>query len=122
MSTQELERLVRKYYGYVADLEGSGVEALDLLFVRDKIQRLLDESTPESAIPHALYDRIFELDRWLWEEQESFLTVVGLVELQHARRHQRSRRSRWWWYLDELTGPPPPLAERQERLSQPLAG
>ncbi len=46
MSVQELERLVRKYYGYVADLEGSGGEAFDLLFVRDKIQRILEESRP----------------------------------------------------------------------------
>ncbi|RIK38582.1 MAG: hypothetical protein DCC55_20730 [Chloroflexi bacterium] len=122
MSTQELERLIRKYYGYVGDLEGSGVEALDLLFVRDKIQRILDESTPESAIPHALYDRIFELDRWLWEEQESFLTVVGVEELQYARQQQGSRRSHWWWYLDELAAPPQPFAERQERLAQALAG
>ena len=36
MNVRELERLFRKYYGYVADLEGSGVEAFDLLFVRDK--------------------------------------------------------------------------------------
>ena len=122
MSTQELERLVRKYYGYVADLEGSGVEALDLLFVRDKIQRFLDGSTPETAIPHTLYDRIFELDRWLWEEQESFLTVVGVAELQYARQQQGSRRSHWWWYLDELAAPPQPFAERQERLAQALAG
>ena len=44
MSEQELERLVRKYYGYVADLEGSGGEAFDLLFVRDRIQRILEEN------------------------------------------------------------------------------
>lgn len=122
MSIQELERLVRKYYGYVADLEGSGVEALDLLFVRDKIQRFLDESTPETAIPHTLYDRIFELDRWLWEEQASFLTVVGVAELQYARQQQGSRRSHWWWYLDELAAPPQPLSGQQERLAQILAG
>ena len=37
----ELERWLRKYYGYVADMEGSGIETVDLLFVRDKIQRFV---------------------------------------------------------------------------------
>jgi len=57
-----LERLVRKYYGYVADLERSKVEVLDLLFVRDRIQSMLDQLTPDEAVPSSLYERIYELD------------------------------------------------------------
>lgn len=102
MNLQELERLVRKYYGYVADLEGSGVEALDLLFVRDKIQHILDASGPEEQIPPAIFAQIHELDQALWAESEAFCAVIGDRELQHARRQQRSPRSHWWWYLDGL--------------------
>jgi len=118
MSVQELERLVRKYYGYVADLEGSGVETFDLLFVRDRIQNILDESTPEEDIPSSLYERVHDLDRLLWDERETFLMVVGEKELQHARQQQRSRRSHWWWYLNELKAWPQPIGEQRERLSQ----
>ncbi len=64
----------------MADLEGSGVEAFDLLFVRDKIQRILEESTPEKEIPSPLFERIHELDRLLWTERETFLMVVGEEE------------------------------------------
>jgi hypothetical protein len=118
MSIQELERLVRKYYGYVADLEGSGIEVFDLLFVRDKIQNILDETTPEDQLPIGLYERIHDLDGLLWEERDTFLMVVGAKELQHARRRQRSPRSRWWWYLDELRVLPQPMLKQRDRLAK----
>ncbi len=118
MNVQELERLVRKYYGYVADLEGSGVEALDLLFVRDKIQRILDESTPEEEILGPIFEHIHELDCLLWAERETFQMVVGQKELQHARQRQRSPRSHWWWYMDELKSLLPSVQEQHDRLAQ----
>ena len=96
MNAPELERLVRKYYGYVADLEGSGVEVLDLLFVRDEIQRILDKSGPEELMPLSVLEQIYELDLALWAEGEVFRMVVGEKELQHARQQQRSPRSHWW--------------------------
>lgn len=117
MNGQELERLVRKYYGYVADLEGSGVETFDLLFVRDKIQQILDASGPEAQIPVATFERIHELDRALWAESETFCMVVGEQELQHARRQRGTPRSHWWWYLDELQTLPRPL---QRQRYQPI--
>ena len=120
MSIQELERLVRKYYGYVIDLEGSGVEILDMLFVRDKIQQILDQTLPEDEILTSHYDHIYELDRLLWEEIETFLMVIGKQELQHARQQKKSPRSHWWWYLDELKALPQPLRERVNRLTRDL--
>ncbi len=117
MNWQELERLVRKYYGYVADLEGSGVEALDLLFVRDKIQHILDASGPEEQIPIAAFEQIHELDRALWAESETLRMVIGERELQHARRQQSSPRSHWWWYLDELKAVP---VQRQRSQLAPV--
>ncbi len=121
MKARELERLVRKYYGYVADMEGSGVEILDTLFVRDKIQRILDQSLPEDEIPASLYERIHELDRLLWEEREPFLIVIGEQELEYARQQQHSPRSHWWWYLDELKALPQPSKERVDRLTKVFA-
>ena len=116
MNWQESERLIRKYYGYVADLEGSGVEALDLLFVRDKIQSILDASGPEEQIPVPLFEQIHELDRALWAESAIFRMVVGDKELQHARRQQRSPRSHWWWYLDELKALTQPAQEQRSQF------
>jgi hypothetical protein len=119
MNWQELERLVRKYYGYVADLEGSGVEALDLLFVRDKIQRILDTSGPDEPIPTPIFAQIHELDQALWGESETLCAVIGDRELQHARRQQHSPRSHWWWYLDGLQVLPQP-APRPRRQYLPV--
>ena len=121
MNITELDHLVRKYYGYVADLEGSGVEVLDLLFVRDKIQDLLEQLTPEEQLPPSLYEHIYELDALLWTERSTFLLVVGEKELRHARQSQGSLRSRWWWYVDELKAPPESVKGPHERLAQTFA-
>lgn len=118
---QELKRLVRKYYGYIVDMEGSGVEIIDMLFVRDKIRMILDQSLPEDKIFTSLYERLHELDRLFWEERETFLMVIGKQELKYARQRQHSPRSHWWWYLDELQRPPQPLKEQYDRLAQTFA-
>ena len=101
----ELEKLIKKYYGYVADLEGSSIEAFDLLFVRDRIQNILDKIKPNDTIPQPLYEWVYTLDSLLWQERRSFLTVVGEKELEHAREQQKIPRSHWWWYIDELKAP-----------------
>lgn len=118
MSDTELDHLVRKYYGYVADLEGSGVELLDLLFTRDKIQTILNRLSPEEGLPVRLYEHIYELDALLWDERQTFLVVLGEKELRHARQQQGSPRSHWWWYVDELKAQPEPVQAQRQRLAQ----
>ena len=100
----ELTKLTQKYYGYVADLEGSPVEILEMLFVRDGIQQILGQMSPDESIPQPLYEQIYALDAVLWQNREVFLMVVGEKELEHARKQQKSSRAHWWWYLDELKG------------------
>jgi hypothetical protein len=102
----------------VADLEGSGVEALDLLFVRDKIQSLLDKTTDENDFPTSLFEKIYDLDGLLWQERDVFLRVVGAKELQCARKQHRSPRSHWWWYLDELRVLPQSIWNQRDRLDE----
>jgi len=120
-NVQELKRLAGKYYGYIVDMEGSGVEILDMLFVRDKIRRILDQILPEDELSTSLYEQLHELDKLLWEEREVFLMVMGEQELKYARQKHRSPRSHWWWYLDELKRPPQPLKEQADRFAQDLA-
>ena len=62
----ELKKLTPKYYGYVADLKGSSLEALDLLFVRDRIQGILEKIRPDEPSPQPLYEWIYALDHLLW--------------------------------------------------------
>ena len=100
----ELKKLTPKYYGYVMDLEGVSIEILDVLFVRDRIQSILEQMPPDESIPQSLYERIYALDALLWQNRHTFLMVVGEKELEHARKQQKSPRSHWWWYLDELKG------------------
>lgn len=90
-------------------------------FVRDKIQKILDQSLPEDEIPAPLYERIHDLDRLLWEERETFLMVIGEQELRYARQQQHTPRSQWWWYLDELKAIPQPAKERVDRLAKAFA-
>jgi hypothetical protein len=97
------------------------LKILDMLFVRDKIQRILDQSLPDDKIPPSLYEHLHELDRLLWQERETFLMVIGEQELKYARQQHHSPRSHWWWYLDELQRPPQPLREQYERLTQAFA-
>ena len=54
MSVAALARLVRQDDGYVADVEGSGVAVLDLLFVRDTMQTILNRLTPDAALSSPL--------------------------------------------------------------------
>lgn len=115
MSVTALERLLHKYSGYIADLEGSGVAVLDLLFVRDKLQAILHRLTPDAALSTSLSERIDDLDRLLRAERSTFLMVLGQEELRHARRGQGSPRAHWWWYLDELQAPPEPVQKHRER-------
>ena len=118
---EQLEKLVKKYYGYVADLEGASVEILDLLFVRDPIQSILDQSKPETVIPERLYNQVYRLDDLLWQERSHFLQVIGERELVHARVQQQSPRSHWWWYLDQLKAPAKPAEEPAGHLAWSLA-
>ena len=118
---QELKRLAGKYYGYIVDMEGSGIEILEMLFVRDKIRKMLDHILPEDELSSSLYEWIHELDKLLWDEREAFLMVMGEQELKYARQRHHSPRSHWWWYLDELQRPPQPLKEQYDRLAQTFA-
>ena len=86
----ELTKLTQKYYGYVADLEGSPVEILEMLFVRDGIQQILGQMSPDESIPQPLYEQIYALDAVLWQNREVFLMVVGEKELEHDRKQQKS--------------------------------
>lgn len=116
----ELKRLTGKYYGYVADMEGVGIEIVEMLYVRDEIRRILDQLLPESEVSGSLYEWIHELDRVLWENRNIFLMVMGERELRHARQQNRSPRSHWWWYLDQLKSPPQLLKDQVDGFAQDL--
>jgi len=101
----QLEKLLHTYYGYIADLEGSAPEILDMLFVRDAIQSVLEQSTPATEMPGALDSRVYQLDALLWQQRSLFLQVMGEDVLDHARGQQQSLRSHWWWYMDQIQSP-----------------
>ena len=117
-SDEQFEKLMRKYYGYVDDLEGAGVEILEMLFVRDHIQEILEQSSPKTAFPQRLYNQVYQLDDMLWQHKNTFLQVVCERELRHARLRRQSPRSHWWWYLDQLKVAPRSAEEPGLRLAQ----
>lgn len=118
---EELQHLLRKYYGYVIDMEGSSIEILELLFVRDKIQKILNRSLPKDKLSASLYGHLYELDQVLWQERETFLVVIGEQTLKNAREQGLSPRSHWWWYLNELRVSPILQTEQSYHLNQSFA-
>ncbi|HEY85333.1 MAG TPA: hypothetical protein G4N96_09510 [Chloroflexi bacterium] len=121
MNEELLQQLIRKYYGHIIDMEGSGAEILELLFVRDKIQQILDQSLPEDKLSLSLYGHLYELDQSLWQERETFLVVLGEQMLKHAREQRLSPRSHWWWYLDELRMAPILPSEQRYHSTRTLS-
>jgi len=98
MNWQELERLVRKYYGYVGDLEGSGVEVFDFSSCVTKSRGSWTRLDREEQIPTSVFEQIYELDRVLWQRARSSAWSLGIGNY-HMPATAAQPRSNWWWYL-----------------------
>jgi hypothetical protein len=97
--------LVEKYAIYVNDLGTLGVVTDETLYVRSKLQQLLDDTTNAAEASKYLAE-VSRLDEALKSKAELLLRNLGTT-LRHYRKVQPRPPSHWWWYLDKLVQPPP---------------
>lgn len=97
MNTKELEKLVSKYEGYLLSLSELGIEAVELLSVRDKIEEYLVEGY--DIIPIHILAEIMRLDLTFKEEFEIFRKEFSQKEVVHFQRNVKKPATHWWWHL-----------------------
>ena len=100
---KDLTQLISKYRGYIRDPEGSAPEIMDMFFVRDNMENILEKHDSVKNMSPELHRQIIELDDEFWHNIDLFLEVIGSHALQTARSKFKVPRKRWWWFIDELT-------------------
>ncbi len=102
---RELAFLVKKYRQYVNDIGTLDVVTDETLYVRSKLQQLLDD--PANAAEASKYlAEVSRLDDLLKAKAEVLLRDLGAT-LRHYRKVRPRPPSHWWWYLDKLVQPQP---------------
>jgi hypothetical protein len=99
---KDLTILISKYKGYIRDPDGSAPEIMDMFFVRDNMETILENHDSVKMISPELHRQIIELDDELWHKIDLFLEIIGSQALQNARTKLNIPRKRWWWFIDEL--------------------
>ena len=97
MNMKELEKLVSKYEGYLLSVGELGIEAVELLSVRDKIEEYLIEGY--DIIPIHILAEIMQLDLIFKEEFEIFRREFSQEEIAHFQRSVKKSATHWWWHL-----------------------
>jgi hypothetical protein len=99
----DLIQLINKYRGYLRDPEGSAPEIMDMFFVRDQIEQILEGHDSAKNLSPDIHRQIMELDDEFWHNIHLFIEVIGSQALSHARLQLNIPRKRWWWFIDELS-------------------
>ena len=84
MKTKELEKLISKYEGYLLSLGELGIEAVELLSVRDKIEEYLIKAY--DIIPIHILAEIMRLDLIFKENFEIFRKEFSPKEVAHFQK------------------------------------
>ena len=93
----ELLQLIGKYEGYIVGIGDLGVEAVELLLVRDKIESYLtQESTP---IPPKFLARVMELDILLKKKMDTLVSEFSSEEMTHFQKTVQKPLTHWWWHI-----------------------
>lgn len=99
---KDLAILINKYKGYIRDPEGNAPEIMDMFFVRDNMEHILENHDSVKNMSPELHRQIMELDDEFWHNIDLFLEIIGSHALQNARLKLNVPRKRWWWFIDEL--------------------
>ncbi len=98
MNSSELEKSLVVYEKSVSFPDVSGMEHLDMLLTRSKIEQhsgLLDASQKE---------RLSAADQQLLKQRERFCNAIQRIgQLEDWRQQYDVHVSHWWWFLDVLT-------------------
>jgi len=101
----------------IANLRGTGSQALELLHLLDQADQGLKELREVGADVRAEEARFETVQLQLRGRRRRFMAEVGGAALREERERVRPDEARWWWFLDEA------LAEdRRRRLRRVLIG
>lgn len=81
----DLTQLISKYMGFIRDPEGSAPEIMDMFFVRDNLEQILENHDSVKNMSPEPHRQIIELDDELWHKIDIFLEIIGSHALQNAR-------------------------------------
>jgi tetratricopeptide (TPR) repeat protein len=98
---EDLRRMIRQCEIAVAQLEGSGAEALSLLKLLDEIKDLMQRLEERGADLEPEKVRMQTVEGLLRSKVPILLKEMRAVGgLDQARQEVSPDESRWWWYLD----------------------
>lgn len=104
---KELENLVFAYETGARFPDVSGMEHLDMLLTRSRLEKAKKELNAEQR------ERLIVADQQLLQQRDQFYAAIKqIADLELWRNHEQVPPSHWWWYLDVLTYVP--LSLRQE--------
>ncbi len=97
MKSNELEKLILAYETDVRFPDVSGIEHLDMLLARTKIEENKENLTLEQQA------RLAVADNYLVQQSQLFYKAISqIADLEQWRKNARATTSQWWWYLDVL--------------------
>jgi hypothetical protein len=97
MKQADLEELLFAYETDVRFPDVSGMEHLDMLLTRTKIEDHKGRLSQEQR------ERLATADQKLLQQSNQFYTAIRQVaDLTAWREHVEAPSSHWWWYLDVL--------------------
>jgi hypothetical protein len=100
----ELERLLFAYETDVRIPDVSGMEHLDMLLTRSRLEEARKELNAEQR------DRLATADQVLARDSDRFYDAIKqIADLELWRNHEKAPASQWWWYLDVLAYARPSL-------------
>lgn len=96
-----MNNLLKHYCICVEFPDVSGMEHLEMLQVRDRINEIESQLTTDEKTLLA------KADRQLIEKAKDFFQELSrVVNLAERRENQAISPARWWWYLDVLASLP----------------
>jgi hypothetical protein len=100
----ELESLVFAYETGVRFPDVSGMEHLDMLLTRSRLEKARKDLNIEQK------ERLATADQVLARDSDRFYAAIKqIADLELWRNHEKAPASHWWWYLDVLAHVRPSL-------------
>jgi hypothetical protein len=100
----ELESLLFAYETGVRFPDVSGMEHLDMLLTRSRLEEARKELNIEQRERLAIADQLLARD-----SDRFFAAIKQIADLEMWRNHEKAPPSHWWWYLDVLAYARPSL-------------
>ncbi len=115
MTNKDLDELLLAYETDTRFPDVSGVEHLDMLLTRSKIEKNKENLNQEQK------KRLDAADQNLIEQSRQFYAAIQeIADLAAWREEKKMPVSHWWWYLDVLAFAWPQIQPVHTAILQPV--